>query len=54
MYIAMGQGQTTPWGQTADVNIKPLSLCPFIAGLKQIALKSEFIYLFFFHVSLYV
>ena len=26
MYIAPGQGQKTPWGQTSDVNRKPLSL----------------------------
>ena len=53
MYIAPGQGQTTPWGQTVDVNRKPLSLCPFAAGLKKIALKSDFIHIFF-HVSPYV
>ena len=40
--------QTTPWGQTSDVNRKPLSLCPFVAGLKKIALKSDFIYIFLF------
>ena len=48
MYIAQGQGQTTPRGQTFDVNRKPLSLCPFVAGLKKkIALKSN-LYTFFF------
>ena len=47
MYIAPGQGQTTSWGQTFDVNRKPLSLRTFVAGLK-IALKSDFIYIFFF------
>ena len=31
MYIAPGQGQKTPWGQTFDVNRKPLSLRPFVA-----------------------
>ena len=35
MYIALGQGHTTPWGQTFDVNRKPLSLCPFVASLKK-------------------
>ena len=38
MYIAPGQGHTTPWGQTFDVNCdnrKPLSLCPFVASLKK-------------------
>ena len=48
MYIAPGQGQTTPWGQTFDVNRKLLSLCQFVAGLKQFALLSDFIYIFFF------
>ena len=52
MYIVPGQGQTTPWGQTFDVNRKPLSLCPLVAGLKKTALKSDFIYIFF-HVSPY-
>ena len=56
MHIAPGQGQTTPWRQTFDVNRKPLSLCPFVAGLKKIALTSDFIlfFYFFFHVSPYV
>ena len=50
LYIGPGQGQTTPWGQNFDVNRKPLSLCPFVAGLKKNALKSDFIYIFFmFH-----
>ena len=31
MYIAPGQGQTTPWGQNFDVNRNSLSLCPFVA-----------------------
>ena len=35
MYLALGQGQTIPWGQSFDVNTKPLSLCPFVAGLKK-------------------
>ena len=35
MYIAPGQGHTTPWEQTFDVSRKPLSLCPFIASLKK-------------------
>ena len=53
MYIAPGQGQTTPWGQTFDVNRKHLSLCPFVAGLKKIALKSNFIYMFFMFHHMY-
>ena len=39
MYIAPGQGQTTPWGQNFYVK-NSLSLCPFVASLKKI-LKSE-------------
>ena len=42
MYIAPGQGQTTLWGQNFDVNRNSLSLCPFVASLKKIALKSIF------------
>ena len=54
MYIAPGQRQTTPWGQTFDVNRKPLSLCPLVAGLKQNALKSDFIYIFFMFHQMYI
>ena len=46
MYIAPGQGQKTPWGQTFDVNRKPLSLRPFVACFKQISLNSD-LYTFF-------
>ena len=35
MYIAPGQEHTTPWGQTFDVNRKPLSLCQFVSNLKK-------------------
>ena len=35
MYIAPGQGQTTPWGQNFYVNRNSLSLCPFVASLKK-------------------
>ena len=48
MYIAPGEGQKTPWGQTFDVNRKSLSLRPFVASFKQIALNSDF--LMFFHM----
>ena len=52
MYIAPGQGQTIPWGQNFDVTRKSLSLCPFVASLKKIASKSDFIHIFndFIHV----
>ena len=53
MYIALGQGRTTSWGQTFDVNRKLLSLCPYVAGLKKIALKSDFIYIFFMFHHMY-
>ena len=46
MYIAPGQGQTTPWAQTFDVNRKALSLGPFVASLKKISLTSDFIHIF--------
>ena len=46
MYIAPGQGQKTPWGQTFDVNRKPLSLRPFVASFKPISLNSDFIHIF--------
>ena len=54
MYISPGQGQTTPWGQNFDVNRKPLPLCPFVAGLKKISLKSDFIYIFFMFHHMYI
>ena len=54
MYIAPGQGQTIPWVQTFDVDRKPLSLCPFVAGLKKIALKSDFIYIIFMFHQMYI
>ena len=46
MYIAPGQGQKTPWGQTFDVNRKPLSLRPFVASFIQISLNSDFTHIF--------
>ena len=46
MYIAPGQGQKTPWGQTFDVNRKPLPLRPFVARFKQISFNSDFIHIF--------
>ena len=46
MYIAPVDGQKTPWGQTFNVNRKPLSLRPFVAIFKQIFLNSDFIHIF--------
>ena len=48
MYIAPGQGQKIPWGQTFYVNRKPLSLWPFVESFKQISLNSNFRHSFFF------
>ena len=39
---------------TNDVNRKPLSLCPFVAGLKKIVLKSDFIFIFFKFHHMYI
>ena len=52
MYIAPGQGQTTPWGQNFDDNRKAFSLWPYIASFKMISSKSDFIHIFndFIHV----
>ena len=47
MYIDPGQGQTAPKGQSFDVNRNVLSLHSFVAGLKKMSLKSDFIH--FFH-----
>ena len=47
MYIAPGQGLTTPWGWNFDVNRNILSLRSFVASFKKISLKSDFIHCFF-------
>ena len=52
MYIAPGQGLTTPWGQKFDVNRNILSLRSFVASFKKISLKSDFIQ--FFHDFIHV
>ena len=52
MYIAPGQGLTTPWGRNFDVNRNILSLGSFVASFKQISLKSDFIH--FFHDFIHV
>ena len=46
MYIAPGQGLTTPWGQNFDVNRNILSFWSFVASFKKISLKSDFIQFF--------
>ena len=53
MYIAPGQGQTAPREQSFDVNRNAFSLHSFIASLKKMSLKSDFIH-FFFHDLIHV
>ena len=52
MYIAPGHGQTAPWRQNFDDNRKAFSLWSYIASIKMISSKSEFIHIFndFIHV----
>ena len=52
MYIALGQWQTTPRGQSFDVNRNVLSLHSFVASFKKISLKCDFIQ--FFHDLIHV
>ena len=47
-------GADNPLGSNVDVNRKHLSLCPFVAGLKQTALKSDFIHIFFMFHHIYI
>ena len=53
MYLATGQGQTAPRGQSSDVNSNVLSLHSFVASLKTLSLNSDFIH-FFFHDLIHV
>ena len=52
MYIASGQGQTAPRGQSFDVNRNVLSFHSFVASLKKMSLTSDFIE--FFHDLIHV
>ena len=54
MYIAQGQGLTTPWGRNFDVNRNILSLCSFVLSFKNISLKSDFIHFFFMILYMYI
>ena len=50
MYIAPGQEQTAPRGQSFDVNRNVLSLLynhSFVANFKKMSVKSDFILFFF-------
>ena len=55
MYIALGQGLTTLWGQNFDVNRNILSLQSFVASFKNISLKSDLINFFtLFYMHMYI
>ena len=41
-----GAGADSPQGKKCDVNRKALPLYPFVAGFKEISLKSDFILIF--------
>ena len=46
MCMAPGQGLTTPWVRNIDVKRNILSLRSFVASLKKISLKSDFIHVY--------
>ena len=52
MYIAPGQGQTAPRGQSFDVNRNVLSLHSFVASLKNVS--EVWFYTIFFMISYHV
>ena len=54
MYIAPGQGLTTPWGQNFDVNRNILSLRSFVASFKKIFFRSLILYNFFMILYMYI
>ena len=54
MYIAPGQGQTTPWGQNFNDIRKAFSLCPYVASFKMISSKSDFIHIFNDLIHVYI
>ena len=54
MYIALGQGQTNPWGQNFDVSRKLLPLRPFVAKFKKFLFKFWFYTHFFFFFHMYI
>ena len=53
MYIAPGQGLTTPWGRNFDVNRNILSLPSFVASFKKNLFDVRF-YTIFFHDFIHV
>ena len=54
MCIALGQRLTIPWEQNFYVNRNILSLWSFVASLKKISLKSDFIQFFFIILYMYI
>ena len=54
MYIAPGQGQIAPRGQSFNVNRNVLSLHSFVASLKNMSLKSDFYTIFFMIWYMYI
>ena len=52
MYIATGQGQTTP-GDKILMSTETFSLRSFATSLKKISLKSDFTYFFYDFIHLY-
>ena len=52
MYIAPGQGLTTPWGRNFYVTRNILSLLSTVASFKKVSLQSDFIH--FFHDFIHV
>ena len=54
MYIAPGQGLTTPWGRNFDVNRNILSIRLFVASFKVFYLKSDFIHFYFMILHMYI
>ena len=53
MYIAPGQGEAAPRGQSFDVNRNILSLHSFVASFKKMSLKSDFIQFFHYLIHVY-
>ena len=53
MYIAPGQGQTAPRGQSFNFNRNVLSFHSFDASFKKMPLKSDFIQFFYDYIYVY-
>ena len=53
MYIALRQGQTTPWGQNFDDNRKAFSLYPYSASFKW-SLQNLILYTFLMILYMYI